>query len=61
VKATLEDKQQILHITNIKKKIMNAHVAIFCLYDRKIHQLCKFWFFLGYCSLLGNGLMAIQI
>jgi hypothetical protein len=42
MQATLEDGQQILRITKFFQNVLNAHVAIFCLYDKKSSNYGKF-------------------
>jgi hypothetical protein len=39
MQATLEDEHQILHIINFVQNVLNALIAIFCLYGKKFTKL----------------------
>jgi hypothetical protein len=41
MQATLEDGQQILHIIDFVQNVLNAFIAIFCLYGKKFTNCGK--------------------
>jgi hypothetical protein len=55
MQATLEDGQQILHIINFFQNVLNALIAIFCLYGKNSPNCGKFWSSIGFYILLSNG------
>jgi len=55
MQATLEDEHQILHIINFVENVLNAFIAIFCLYGKNSPNCGKLWFSIGFYSLLSNG------
>jgi hypothetical protein len=45
MQATLEDEHQILHIINFVQNVLNALIAIFCLYGKKFTKLWQYMVF----------------
>jgi hypothetical protein len=57
MQATLEDGQQILHITNFVQNVLDVLIAIFCLYGEKFTNCGKLWSSIGFYSFLSNGFL----